>query len=186
MSQTSRPSLAYLLVILLASVAAAQEPASVSNSSESRIITGRVVSDSGQPLAGASVFASISTGPSNQRTATDSEGNFKLQGLDAGLYRLSASLPGYVFQSYQTDLNNVNAFYRPGESASLTLIKGGVIAGTITSIEGQPVVSVSVRAFRVRDGEGNKVPSATFSQPRMSDDRGYFRIYGLLPGTYLV
>ncbi|HSQ23875.1 MAG TPA: carboxypeptidase-like regulatory domain-containing protein, partial [Pyrinomonadaceae bacterium] len=89
-------------------------------------------------------------------------------------------------QTPQTDLNNPSALYRPGESVSLTLIKGGVIAGIITNNDGQPVVNVSVRAYRVRDAEGNKVRSAAFAQPRMTDDRGYYRIYGLQPGTYVV
>jgi len=99
---------------------------------------------------------------------------------------VSASLPGYVIQTPQTDPTNPNAFYRPGDSVSLTLIKGGVIAGMVTNIEGQPVVNVLVRAYRVRDADGNKVRSATFAQPRMTDDRGYYRIYGLPAGTYVV
>jgi len=65
-------------------------------------------------------------------------------------------------------------------------VKGGVIAGTVTSIEGQPVVNVAVRAFRIRDQEGNKVRSPGFAQPRLTDDRGYYRLYGLQPGTYVV
>jgi protocatechuate 3,4-dioxygenase beta subunit len=66
------------------------------------------------------------------------------------------------------------------------LVKGGVIAGTVTSIEGQPVVNVAVRAFRIRDQEGNKVSSPGFAQSRLTDDRGYYRLYGLQPGTYVV
>jgi hypothetical protein len=66
------------------------------------------------------------------------------------------------------------------------LIKGGVITGVVTNIAGEPVVNVNVRALRIRDAEGNKIRSAAFAQPRLTDDRGYFRIYGLLPGTYIV
>src|SRR5262249_25248235 len=181
-----RISLILLATILSALSAVAQQGPSESKPAESRVITGRVVSDSGQPLAGAGVFAAIPGSSSNQRTATDSEGNFKLQGLDAGLYRLFANLPGYIFPNPQTDLNNSGVFYHPGDSASLTLIKGGVIAGTVTNIEGQPVVNVGVRAFRIRDADGNKTLLPGVSQPKITDDRGYYRIYGLQPGTYIV
>jgi hypothetical protein len=94
-------------------------------------------------------------------------------------------MPGYTIQLPQMDPNNTS-FYRPGDSASLTLIKGGVIAGIVTNISGEPVVNVGIRVFRVRDAEGNRVRSAASTQPKMTDDRGYYRIYGLLPGTYVV
>lgn len=186
MGRTSQRRFAILITIFCAAtIASGQQPAPEATPAESKVITGRVVSDSGQPLAGASVFASRSSGSAGPRTATDGEGNFKLQGLDPGLYRLSAGLPGYVVQLPQVDQTNTN-FYRPGDSASLTLIKGGVIAGVVTNIAGEPVVNVSVRALRVRDAEGNKIRAAAFAQPRMTDDRGYYRIYGLQPGTYVV
>lgn len=186
MGRTSQRRLVIVITIFCAvTVASGQQPMPEATPAESKAITGRVVSESGQPLSGASVLAFRFNGAAGPRTSTDSEGHFNLRSLDPGLYRLSASLPGYVVQFPQTDPTNTS-FYRPGDSASLTLIKGGVIAGVITNITGEPVVNVTVRAFRVRDAEGNKIRSAAFAQPRMTDDRGYYRIYGLLPGTYVV
>src|SRR5215813_1730092 len=184
MDRLSRLGLALCLTIFPAIAAAAQERGAENATAESRMITGRVISDSGQPLAGANVFASRSGGLTNQRTSTDNEGNFKLQGLDSGLYRIGASLAGYVGPGPQDP--NSATYYRTGDSASLTLTKGGVIAGTVTNIAGEPVVNVTIRAYRVRDAEGNKVRTAAFAQPRITDDRGYYRIYGLQPGTYVV
>ena len=172
-------------ILCAATIASGQQPAPEATPAESRSITGRVVSESGQPLAGATVSATRSNGASGPRTATNNEGYFNLPGLDPGFYRLSAGLPGYVVQIPQLDPTNT-ALYRPGDSASLTLIKGGVITGVVTNIAGEPVVNVNVRALRIRDAEGNKIRSAAFAQPRLTDDRGYFRIYGLLPGTYIV
>ncbi|HEU5238929.1 MAG TPA: carboxypeptidase-like regulatory domain-containing protein [Pyrinomonadaceae bacterium] len=170
-------------VTLGVATAAGQQPTATPKPSESRIITGRVVSDSGQPIAGATV-AAMTNAQVAARTSTDTEGNFKIQGLEPGLYRLSAGFPGYAVPN-PLDPNSAT-FYRPGDSASITLTKGGVIAGFITTINNEPVVNVSVRALRVRDGEGNRVQSITFTQPRNSDDRGYYRLYGLPPGTYIV
>jgi len=102
------------------------------------------------------------------RTTTDNEGLFKVPGLDAGMYRVFLSAPGYVVQ-IPTDSTPT---YRPGDRAELTLIKGAVIAGNITNIAGEPVVNISVRAYQIRDTEGNKIASAAFSQPKFTDDRG--------------
>ena len=186
MGRTSRRRLAFLIPIFCAAtIASGQQPAPEATPAESRAITGRVVSESGQPLAGANVSATRSDGSAGPETATNSEGYFNLQGLDPGFYRVSASQPGYVSQIPQLDPPNT-ALYRPGDSASLTLIKGGVITGVVTDIAGEPLVNMRVRALRIRDAEGNKIRLAAFAQPRLTDDRGYYRIYGLLPGTYIV
>src|SRR5215813_5627671 len=183
MNRLSRLGLALCLTVIPAISAASQERGAENGTSESRMITGRVISDSGQPLAGVWVFASRSGGASGQRTSTDNEGNFKLQALDSGFYRIGANLAGYV--GFPQDPNSAT-YYRTGDSASLTLTKGGVIAGTITNIAGEPVVNVTIRAYKVRDAEGNRVRTASVSQPRITDDRGYYRIYGLQPGTYVI
>jgi len=183
MNRLSRLGLAFCLTIIPAISAASQDRGAENTTSEARMITGRVISDSGQPLAGVSVFASRSGGASGQRTSTDNEGNFKLQALDSGFYRIGANLAGYV--GFPQDPNSAT-YYRTGDSASLTLTKGGVIAGTITNIAGEPVVNVTIRAYKVRDADGNRVRTASVSQPRITDDRGYYRIYGLQPGTYVV
>src|SRR4029079_10923365 len=58
LGRTSRRRLVFLLTIFCAwTTASGQQPASESSPAESRTITGRVVSESGQPLAGASVSA---------------------------------------------------------------------------------------------------------------------------------
>ena len=186
MRSTSRSRLLFLIPILWAATANAQQPASETKPTESTVITGRVVNESGHPLPGATVYAGTVGGAPGQRTATDNEGNFKLHGLDVGLYRVMAILPGYIPPNFQSDPNNPAPTYRPGASASLTLIKGGVISGIVTNGEGEPVINVSVRAFRIRDAEGNRLRAPSNPQSRMTDDRGYYRLYGLPPGSYVV
>jgi len=173
-------ALSVLAITLLSSlVVFAQEPAA---QSKDNAISGRVVSESGQPLSGVSVSLIAFGSSGGQRTTTDNEGLFKVQGLDAGRYRVFLSAPGYVFQFP----NESSPTYRPGERAELTLVKGAVIAGTITNIAGEPVVNINVRAYQIRDAEGNKIATPPFAQPKFTDDRGYYRIYGLQPGTYIV
>src|SRR5262249_32230228 len=77
-------------------------------------------------------------------------------------------------------------YYRVGDSITITLIKGGVITGRVTNPDGQPMVGAEVSATMVRDAEGYSVRDAPEGEPRMTDDRGIYRIYGLRPGSYIV
>jgi protocatechuate 3,4-dioxygenase beta subunit len=151
-------------------------------------ITGRVTGEDGRPLPDAVVYFSKAYArlPSQQRTATsDSEGRFKVEGLESGLYFVMARLPGFVNAQEPVPDGNEAPFYRPGDSVNLTLVKGGVITGTVRDANGEPVVGVSVRAIRVRDANGRARPASAFSE-MITDDRGIYRLYGLLPGTYVV
>jgi hypothetical protein len=147
-------------------------------------ISGRVVNESGQGIPNVMVYSRPSLTLSPRATATDSEGNFKFDGLDSALYLFSASAPSYVMPARDPDAEAV--YYRLNESVSLNLIKGGVITGTVLSASGEPVVQVPVRAMLVRDANGKAPKSLGFQMERATDDRGVYRLYGLAPGTYVV
>jgi hypothetical protein len=148
-------------------------------------ITGRVVSENGQGVSNVVVYASRSSPIFQQRTAsTDGEGNFTFDGIDRALYSLDVAAPGYIMPPRDPEAAPV--YYRLGESATLSLIKGGVITGTVTSSSGAPVVQVPVRAIRVRDAYGQAPKYIGYQGQRLTDDRGVYRMYGLLPGTYVV
>lgn len=148
-------------------------------------IIGRIMTEDGQTVSNAVVTAtSIGGGnPIVRTTLSDSEGNFILTGLERRAYMVTATSPGYVslstFQSAEHQ-----QFYRPGEVASITLVRGGVITGQVTDINGAPVSGISVRALRITDPEGH--PATLGGRDRKTDDRGVYRIYGLAPGDYLV
>jgi hypothetical protein len=76
------------------------------------------------------------------------------------------------------------SFHRPGEQLTFTMIKGGVITGRVTDATGDPVVAEPVIAKRVRDLDGHKLNGR--DEWRQTDDRGVYRIYGLLPGRYVL
>jgi hypothetical protein len=151
-------------------------------------ISGRVVADDGQPLAGAQVIA-LGVGQSpiagaTQTTKCDAEGNFKVSGLQHGVYSVVARSPGYVFNQ------NQSRKYRIGENVIIQMVRGGVITGRVTDEFGEPVVGVRVSADRVRDPEGKPDNSVStineMYSSRTSDDRGVYRIFGLDPGAYVV
>jgi hypothetical protein len=189
-----------LLICLLTfatSGARAQETSSTSGTKDARaassatgIITGQVTSEDGRPLADATIYLTKAfaraAGPPPS-IATDSEGRFRSPNLESGLYFVNALMPGFTLPDIPTDANEFK-YYRPGDFVNITLVKGGVITGTVRDANGEPIVAVSVRATRVRDATGRSVAGRFlgFLPERMTDDRGVYRIYGLPPGTYVV
>jgi Carboxypeptidase regulatory-like domain len=165
-----------------------QEPAVKNERAEAvanGAITGRVVNENGQPLTGAFVQARAigGSGP-GQSTTSDREGEFRFTGLDRAAYVISAGMAAYT-PAPRDPSSTAQPTYRIGDSVTLTLIKGGVVTGVVTNANGEPVVAVNVRVQMSRDGNGRRVASG-FSREKPTDDRGVYRIYGLLPGTYVV
>src|SRR5438105_7376963 len=165
-------------------------------------IRGRVIGEGGRAVADAPIMAFPVNVASNMKAmvtslfrpvASDAEGKFELSGLQPGAYNISASAPGYVLSD-----SDSKPFYRPGDTATLTLVKGGVITGKVTNSSGDPVVGAVVRAIKLREADNKPVRtrrdiSSEFTDsmssmlgPYKTDDRGIYRIYGLATGYYQV
>ena len=132
-------------------------------------------------------FGPAGGGP-NQAT-TDEKGNFEIKGLQQASYVLSASSPGYVTMP-PTDESGSN-IYRAGDTAQITLVKGGVITGRVSSVDEDALTGAQVSVQRVGGISGEVVMAnsgfaGNFGRPDGTDDRGVYRIYGLLPGSYIV
>ena len=71
---------------------------------------------------------------------------------------------------------------------ALTLTKGAVIAGTLRDDFGQPVASANIQImqFQTTNGVRSLVPVASGPGGTSTDDRGAYRVFGLLPGSYVV
>jgi Carboxypeptidase regulatory-like domain len=159
-------------------------------------ITVRVLDDSNQPVQNASVSV-FPQGrqqftPPNYDNSGGRSGRYVLTDLDAGLYSLFVNVPGYVMEprpapadSDSTNANNPPVLYRPGDSVTVRVVKGGVITGRVTDADGNPVVGAHVNVASVRTLEGQPLLGSP-SRERRTDDRGVYRLYGLGPGVYLV
>ena len=178
------------LGLLLAVCTAAQQPTNENAQPappSNGVITGRVVDSSGQPLAGALAYATaIGSRVPPRGAVVDTEGAFKLEGLETGVYSIWAGAPGFVTESPFVAPDAPRRYYRPGDTVTISLSKGGVITGTVATATGQPVVAVVVHAMRVRDADGQPAEGVSQPRERQTDDRGIYRIYGLLPGTYVI
>jgi len=183
------PSLVGIAMLSLSATASrAQNAATESKPADppKGTITGRVVTQSGDTLGGASAFASPLGVIAQPRSATvDPAGNFRFDGLDPAVYVISAYAPGFVSPPSTTP-DESRRYYHIGDSVTLTLIKGGVITGTVTTATNGRVVATAVRAFRIRDADGRPEQSSVQMRERPTDDRGVYRLYGLPPGTYVV
>ena len=160
------------------------QPAS-SDEPANGVISGSVVNESGQPLAGVTVSVWDANQRGTQRaTSTDTEGNFSVRGLMPSLYFVSAFSPAYVRQFH--DPSTPDNYHRIGDTLRIMLMPGGVITGKVTNSDGEPVIGVGVRAVMVRNAS-NEVPQVGgYASDATTDDRGIYRIFGMAAGTYIV
>jgi hypothetical protein len=121
---------------------------------------------------------------------TNDAGEFTFSRLPAGTFTIVARKASYIAAAHGSQRPG-----RPGSSialaagqklsVSVTMFKGAVIGGSIRDAAGSPIVGVSVSAVDARTSSGPN-PAAAPTESAVTDDRGAYRIYGLLPGDYLV
>jgi hypothetical protein len=133
-------------------------------------------------------ITSVTADCSNARhTTTDNTGRFVFSGVANGLYKVHAQRNGYIGQPPRESLRgsapeivtqSVNvADPRAVPDISFSLIKGGAIAGTVLDANGKPVASAVV-VLLPATGEPRPLVS------KQTDDRGQYRLFGLLPGEF--
>ncbi|PYS75404.1 MAG: hypothetical protein DMF73_00680, partial [Acidobacteria bacterium] len=163
----------------------AQGNAPDNKNSSAGVISGKVSTRDGEVMPNARVSVGrASGGSSSQVLRVDNNGHFETQPLEPGLYFISVFAPGYTTDTNQP--STLPPYYRPGDISSFTLIKGGVITGTVKNGNGDAIVAIPVRAIRVKDKEGKQLQFSSSYRDGLTDDRGVYRLYGLPAGTYLV
>jgi hypothetical protein len=177
-------SISFILVVALSVAAQAQQPAAKEKSAAPGTISGRVLNESGQPVPNAVVYArKVGSGVTPYMVNTDREGTFQINSLDQAAYYVSTVAAAYIGLPHDPSKGPVPT-YRPGDSVNLTLNKGGAVTGTVLTSTGEPVVGIAVRVQMIRDMNGREVRGST--RESATDDRGIYRVYGLITGTYIV
>ncbi|RPJ70496.1 MAG: carboxypeptidase regulatory-like domain-containing protein [Acidobacteria bacterium] len=154
-------------------------------------LTGRVAAaDTGRGLSRARVAVSSPDLREGFSALTDQDGRYTISGLPAATYTISASKTGFVMLSYgasRSQRSGTRVRLAQGQELKdidIRLPRGGVLTGRVYDESGEPVVRAVVRALRFQYVQGER--RLTQMGSGESDDRGQFRIYGLLPGTYVV
>jgi hypothetical protein len=123
---------------------------------------------------------------------TNDDGRFVFRDLPAGSYAISTGFSGLAPGAYGRR--------RPGGSSrNLTVADGarvndvaiamwklGSISGTVRDDRGEPAVGIAIRALRKVINGGRVEFSFTDGGGEVTDDRGRYRMSGLMPGTYVV
>ncbi|HEU0186204.1 MAG TPA: carboxypeptidase regulatory-like domain-containing protein [Blastocatellia bacterium] len=125
---------------------------------------------------------------------TDSEGRYRIAGLPEGSYVVRALSKAYVLSKGPI---GVEAFRQltldEGESRDgldITLVRGGVITGRVIDAEGKSAVGIGLRLLPL-GAEGRPQRSLDYNRQSnrwmfQTDDRGVYRIYGLIAGRYII
>jgi hypothetical protein len=154
-------------------------------------ISGRVLAaDSGRPIKRARVFVTAAELPGGRGVLTGDQGVFELTELPAGRYTMTVSKSGFVSLSYgQRRPLQAGTPLQLGDGQQLKgidfrLPRGSVIAGQILDEDGEPMPGVMVRVMRYQylQGERRLAPAGA----GQTDDKGQFRVWGLMPGEYYV
>ena len=150
-------------------------------------IKGRVVSDDGRPVTNATIMAQAVTGaPAAKPSRVDAEGKFVFEDLPSAAYVVVATAPGYIDQSMALSDPSQWPRHLIGAQLKITMIKGGVITGTVTNAKGEPIVGVPVNASPANELSSSMANLMGLQNVGETDDRGIYRIYGLMPGQYTV
>jgi protocatechuate 3,4-dioxygenase beta subunit len=154
-------------------------------------ITGRVLAaDNGRPVKRARVFATAAELPGGRGMLTDDSGVFDLTELPAGRYSLSVSKSGFVALSYGqrrplqagTPLQLADGQQLKG--IEFQLPRGSVVSGRVLDEDGDamPGVTVRVMRYQYQQGERRLTPAGN----GQTDDKGLYRVWGLMPGEYYI
>ena len=146
-----------------------------------------------QPMRRAVVTIAGGGLPSVRSVITDDSGMFTFSRLPAGTFTITAKKPAHLQAAYGSMKPG-----RPGTpivlaagqrlAVSMTMFKGAAISGALRDSNGLPVAGVSVSAVDLRNVGGPSDPPRPGTPPAsvVSDDRGVYRFYGLMPGEYLI
>ncbi len=192
---------AFLLFVFLCGANAQQQSANNSKKSEppSGIISGHVYSAAtGAALAKAVVtlqFQENGGTPATGDIETSSDGSFQFAGVAAGKYQVLVDRCGYLLQTDSGNGPNVGGLgsgisLGPGEKRdgiNFYLVRGGVISGTVTDGDDEPVpgLQVEARAYPYAPGGGYTATLGAISTT-YTDDLGNFRLIDLNTGSYFV
>jgi len=155
-------------------------------------IAGRIVSaETSSPIRRAQVNINSRDANFGRTVVTDSDGRYELSALPAGRYRLFVNKAGFVPLEYgqarpfEAGKPIDIAAGEVLEKIDFSLPRGSAITGRITDEFGDPIADAQVEALRYQFVNGER-QLASVGRGAQTDDLGAYRIFGLMPGDYIV
>jgi len=168
-------------------------------------VRGRVVDVDGTPIPIARVYLFTGTNPESKMSTTDDAGRFEVGEIVAGALLISTARAGYVqiesgqaLESFPVGRavtspapddvrfgRRVELAANERKNVDLQMARLSTLSGAITDEYGDPMEGVGVEVLQVRY-EGGRRWLMPAGPARLTDDRGRYRLYGLLPGQYVV
>ena len=185
------PASRVALCLLFVCTAAWCQPDKASSPSESAWVGGTVLDrGTGSPLSKALVTLSTEQAePLDALAITDSAGRFAFANVPPGRYQLHADCKGYLRASYGAETAN----HPPGiitlhagekRDFVLRLEALGSVSGVVVDEEGDPLPGVTISLWMQFFWRGK--PRFFERNTVNSDDRGLYRISGVVGGRYIV
>lgn len=123
------------------------------------------------------------------RAMTDQDGFYRIADVAPGTYEVFPSVPAFVPTDAREPRKNVIIGEdEKVENIDFALVRGGVITGRVTDADGHPVIAQQVYIYRAGDFEmqrGQKQQVFPLASAP-TDDRGIYRVFGLVTGKYKV
>jgi hypothetical protein len=159
------------------------------------VLGGIVVSDEpARPVSRAIVTLNGGNIRLQPATLTNDDGAFVFANLPEGRFTIMVSKPGYVMNYYGAQRPRSSALALPlvlTEGQRITnlqvrLPRGAVITGTFRDQYGRPQPDTIISVDAARMALGQFVGLGQDGGYSITDDRGVYRIYGLMAGSYVV
>jgi len=168
-----------------------QSPSGPAQAAAARM-SGQVVdADSRKPVAGARVILigmsreTRETLPAPQQALTNAKGQFSVEGVPPGRYRLEVQKAGFAPPVDGSERRTFDITSGQTISIEIQLRKGGAISGRVVDADGEPLSDISVSALRITAGNRDRAVPMN-GQAAQTNDFGDFRIAGLPEGEYVV
>ena len=127
------------------------------------------------------------------KTTTDHDGFYHIDNLPPGAYQVTPSAPAFVTAG-NNNPNSKTVVVAEDENVddiNFSLVRGGVITGKVTDADGRPLIMQQVYLYRSdafdQQAQQQQQQRPVYSQnSAITDDRGIYRMYGLMAGRYKV
>ncbi len=162
------------------------------------VVRGRVVGTDGRPVPHAVVRLTPQLDIMQSRAGrADNIGRFEFTDLAAGIFRVAAVKQGYAsvgmdqpaaagVPALTSDRQVEIADGQAREGVDLGLARWRALEGHVLDELGDPLQGASVHVLQVRYEAGRRRLVRAGGGARTTDDLGRYRLYGLMPGQYIV